>query len=344
MRRRFFRVQLLFAAAALLAAGCKDKTISDLPPTVDGGTPAADHTPRSGADAPANIAGNPPAKPRGELWKEFSGDKAMEEVKKQIDIGPRPSGSADLEKARVLITESLKTNGWDVQRQEFTDDTPRGPTHFVNLIARFPANGGRPVSAASQQVIVCSHYDTKRYALIRFVGASDGASSTGALLELARVAARDPAFAAKLELVFFDGEEAMQNFTETDGLWGSRHYAKDLRESGRAKQFKFAILWDMIGDKDLTITLPPSSPPDLAKGVFAAAEALGVRQNFGYFHSDILDDQVPLERSGHIKAIDIIDLDYMYWHTADDTIDKLSPDSLRKVGQVTLYYLQQMLQ
>ena len=229
-----------------------------------------------------------------------------------------------------------------MERQQFSDLTPRGSVVFVNLIARFPANGVSPAAPGAQQVIVCSHYDTKRFSTIRFVGASDGASSTGALVELARVLALDPAFAAKFELVFFDGEEAVQQFTETDGLWGSRHYASVLRETGRARQFKLAILWDMIGDKDLTITLSPNSPPDLAKGIFAASEALGMRENFGYFTRDILDDHVPLGRAG-IPAIDLIDFDYLYWHTADDTLDKLSPESLRKVGWVTLYYLKHRL-
>ena len=98
--------------------------------------------------------------------------------------------------------------------------------------------------------------------------------------------ALDPALAARIELVFFDGEEALQQFTETDGLYGSRHYAQTLRDSGRAQQFKFAVLWDMIGDRDLTITLPPDSPPDLAQGIFASAEMLGARKYFGFFSRD----------------------------------------------------------
>ncbi|MES2571849.1 MAG: M28 family peptidase, partial [Verrucomicrobiota bacterium] len=111
---------------------------------------------------------------------------------------------------------------WDVEEQPFTAETPRGPVKFVNVLARFSATTARPAPATTQTVIVCSHYDTKRFSTIRFVGASDGASSTGALLELARVLALDPAFASKIELVFFDGEEAFTQFTETDGLYGSR--------------------------------------------------------------------------------------------------------------------------
>ncbi len=298
--------------------------------------PPAPSTPVAVVATPAPAPHNPPP---AEIWKEFSGPKAFEHVTKQVEIGPRPSGTQEAEKARALITEALKAAGWDVERQEFTDDTPRGKIAFVNLIARFSASGAHPAPADAQQVILCSHYDTKRFSTIRFVGASDGASSTGALMEMARVLALDPAFAAKFELVFFDGEEAIQQFTDTDGLWGSRYYAKSLNASGRARQFKQAILWDMIGDKDLTITLSPDSPLALAKGIFSAAEALGVRQNFGYYGREILDDHRPLGKDAHVPAIDLIDFDYIYWHTADDTLDKLSPDSLQKVGAVTLYYL-----
>ena len=161
-------------------------------------------------------------------------------------------------------------------------------------------------------------------------------------MELARVLALDPALAAKVELVFFDGEEAVQNFSDTDGLYGSRYYATSLGSSGRIGQFKFAILWDMIGDKDLTITLPPDSPKELTKGIFEAAETLHVRDHFTFLSRDITDDHVPLQ-SRHIPSIDLIDFDYYPWHTADDTLDKLSPTSLQTIGSVTLLYLKRAL-
>jgi hypothetical protein len=296
-----------------------------------------------GGTAPSRPVAPPPA----EIWKEFSGDKAFEEARKQVEIGPRPAGSPEVEKARVLIEESLRRSGWDVERQAFTDETPHGPVGFVNLIARFSATGAHPAPRNTQRAIVCSHFDTKLFSTIRFVGASDGASSTGALLELARVLALDPAMAAKIELVFFDGEEAFVQYTDPDdpkpdGLFGSRHYARALTAEGRAAQFKFGILWDMIGDRDLTITLPPDSPPDLSRGILSAAEALGLRQNFGFFSRTILDDHEELRRA-HVPAIDLIDFDYVYWHTAGDTLEHIAPESLQKVGSVTLYYLRQAL-
>lgn len=286
-------------------------------------------------------SGGPPPGPK-DLWKQFSGDEAFAYTKAQVDFGPRPSGSATLAKMRDYLMGVLAQAGWDVEQQKFTDETPRGKVDFINLIARFPESAGKPASTATQEAIVCSHYDTKLFDTIRFVGASDGASSTGALLELAKVLAKDPGLAQKIELVFFDGEEAVQDFTETDGLYGSRYYARKLFESGRSKQFKFGILWDMIGKKNVTVTLPEDSPQELAKGILEAAGALDLRKHFTYLDRGMIDDHVPLNVR-HIPSIDLIDFDYMYWHTADDTLDKLSPDSLQIVGAVTLYYLQQRL-
>ena len=280
-----------------------------------------------------------------QLWEQFSGEKALEEVARQVAFGPRPSGSAALEKARAHIAGTLNAHGWDVERQEF-DAAPvanRGSIHFVNIIARFSPTNARPASRQTQRAIIGSHYDTKRMDGAAFVGANDGASSTGALLELARVLSTAPALAEQIELVFFDGEEAIENFGAAeagpDGLVGSRHYARSLRENGRAAQFRFAIVWDMIGDKDLTVTLPRDTPAELASGLLAGAEALGVRRHFGYFQGPILDDHVPLQVIARIPAMDIIDFDYTPWHTSGDTLDKLSPASLETIGRVTLWLL-----
>ena len=280
---------------------------------------------------------NAASTPHPTLWTEFSGEKAFAHTRAQCDIGPRPSGSTGLESARGLITAELKRNGWTVENQVFTDKTPRGPVRIVNLNAR---DGG---SDTTQDFIVCSHYDTKIFDSIRFVGASDGASSTGALMELSRVLALDPALARRIELVFFDGEEAVVQFTapdaqDADGLYGSRYYGRRLRETQRNKQFKAGVLWDMIGKKDLSITLSPDSPSDLTQEFFAAADRERTRNRFGFYSRTILDDHVPLILS-HIPTIDLIDFDYAYWHTADDTLDKLSPESMRIVGAVTLRWL-----
>jgi Zn-dependent M28 family amino/carboxypeptidase len=271
----------------------------------------------------------------GKIWEEFSGENALRHTQQLVDYGPRPPGSEALEQARNYITKELEAIGWKVTRQSFTDDTPRGKVTFVNLIATFGGSGDRK---AEPSFLLCSHYDTKVYDSIRFVGANDGGSSNGVLIEMARVLATRPAMAAKVQLVFFDGEEAYVNFTETDGLFGSRYFAKQLQAEGKVKQFRGGILFDMVGDKSLTITLSPDSPPGLTKGIFAAAEALNLRNYFTYAPSPILDDHTPLNAIG-IPVIDLIDFDFPAWHTSNDTMEQISAESMRIVASVALRYL-----
>jgi hypothetical protein len=266
------------------------------------------------------------------IWQEISGEKALAHVQRLVDFGPRPSGSEAIEKSRHYIEDQLRRSGWQVKRQAFTDDTPRGKVQFVNLIAQFPGQGN-----AAPLFLLCSHYDTKTFDAIKFVGANDAGSSTGLLLELARVIGQHPNLAAKIELVFFDGEEAYDHFSETDGLYGSRYFARQLQGSS-AKQFRGGILFDMVGDRSLDVTLPADSPPEIARDMFAAAEALKLRSYFTYLDREMIDDHSPLNAIG-IPTIDVIDFDFPWWHTAGDTIDKISAQSLQIVGSVALYYL-----
>ncbi|HEY2614399.1 MAG TPA: M28 family peptidase [Chthoniobacterales bacterium] len=276
----------------------------------------------------------PPQEAPKKIWNDFSGEKALAHVQTMVDFGPRPPGTEAIEKTRKYLTEQLERYGWKVERQAFAEQTPRGKIEFVNLIATFGA-GSAP------SFLLCSHYDTKTFDAIRFVGANDGGSSTGLLLELARVLAERSDLAHKTELVFFDGEEAYRAFSETDGLYGSRYFAKQLTEQNKTTQFRGGILFDMVGDRSLAITLPPDSPAELARGIFAAADALNLRSHFTYFDRDITDDHTPLNAVG-ISVIDLIDFDYPPWHTAQDTIDKLSAESLRIVGAVASYYLSEI--
>jgi len=280
------------------------------------------------------------------IWTDFSGEKALAHVQRLVDFGPRPAGSAAIERARAYIKEQLASFGWTITEQSFTDQTPRGQIRFINLIARFSPSHNKPdlpVQVPPPSFLLCSHYDTKVFDTFRFVGANDGGSSTGLLLEIARVLARQPRFAERIELVFFDGEEALENFSTTDGIYGSRHFASDFTPEKvqlhkTTKQFRGGILFDMIGDRDLKVTIPPNSPPSIAHDVFASADALKVRDHFTYFDQDVTDDHTPLNAVG-IPVIDLIDFRFSYWHTADDTIDKLSAQSLQIVGSVALYYL-----
>jgi glutaminyl-peptide cyclotransferase len=279
--------------------------------------------------------GKTPAPKHERIWEEFSGEKALSHVQQLIDLGPRPPGSDALEKSRVYLEKQLSTLGWKVTRQVFTDETPRGTVQFVNLIAQFDTRGSK---VAPPSFLLCSHYDTKLFDAGRFVGANDGGSSTGLLVEIARVLGQNPELAQKIELVFFDGEEAYNNFSETDGLYGSRYFARQLEQTKTAAQFRGGIVFDMIGDRSLVVTLPPDSPAQIAHDIFSSADALKVRDHFTYFGGGITDDHTPLNAVG-VPTIDLIDFDYPPWHTTDDTIDKLSAQSLQVVGSVAVYYL-----
>ena len=278
------------------------------------------------------VSADPSRAASPKVWEEFSGEKALAHVRQLVDFGPRPPGTDAIEKSRDYIENQLRLSGWQVTRQVFTDDTPRGKVRFVNLIARFPAQGKSPPS-----FLLCSHYDTKTFDSFRFVGANDAGSSTGLLLELSRVLGQHPNLAGKIELAFFDGEEAYEHFSERDGLYGSRYFARQLGSSG-AKQFRGGILFDMVGDRSLTITLPPDSPAEMARDIFASAEALKLRSYFTYLSRELIDDHTPLNAIG-IPTIDVIDYDFPWWHTADDTMDKVNAESLQIVGSVAAYYL-----
>jgi glutaminyl-peptide cyclotransferase len=282
-------------------------------------------------------AETPAAKPT-KVWEEFSGEKAFAHVEHLVGFGPHPAASEAIEKCRAYIEKQLTLAGWTVSRQTFTGSTPHGAVQFVNLIARFDVRDGK---AAAPSFLLCSNYDTKLFYTFRFVGANDGGSSTGLLLEMARVLGQHSNLAQKVELVFFDGEEAYEEFSGSDGIYGSRYFAKQLAESKTAGQFHGGLLFDMVGDKSLNITLPPDSPAEMAHDIFASADTLKLRSYFSYFDRGITDDHTPLNAIG-IPVVDLIDFDFAWWHTADDTLDKVSPQSLQIVGSVAAYYLSQV--
>ena len=167
----------------------------------------------------------------GEPWLEFSGEKALAHVQELVDFGPRPPESAAIKKTRSYIRNNWKILAGRSQPQNFSDETPRGTVSFVNLIARRPNESRR-----AKYFLLCSHYDTKTFDSIEFVGANDGGSSTGAAARDGARAAQHPDLAAKIELVFFDGEEAYDHFT--DERWSLRQplfCASGSRKTARAK-------------------------------------------------------------------------------------------------------------
>jgi Zn-dependent M28 family amino/carboxypeptidase len=206
-----------------------------------------------------------------------------------------------------------------------------------NLIAKFRA-------PARETVIVAGHYDTKRFDQFRFVGANDGGSSAALLVELARVLGTRRN-ALNYWLVFFDGEEAVQDWSATDSLYGSRHLVEKLSSSGGLSRLQALILVDMIGDAQLRILRESSSTPWLTDLVFNVAQRLGYGRYFVNSEHALDDDHMPFINAG-VAAVDLIDFDYgphnSYWHTAQDTLDHCSPQSLTIVGRVVVATLNEL--
>jgi hypothetical protein len=282
------------------------------------------------------------------LAKDFSASKAMAHVAAQVACGPRPAGSEALGKCRAFLKKELEAAGWEVQEQAFKNYTPKGDVDFVNLRARLPRKDSdtwtRPCT-----ILLGSHYDTKLFGSFEFLGANDGGSSTGVLLEMGRVLGARPDAGQSVELVFFDGEEASVNYTmdvntrlPDDGLYGSRYYANMVRKLPIAQKPLFFILLDMVGDKDLKIELPANVTESLAELVLTAAGKLDYSNYFGRRSGEILDDHHPFLVSG-IPSVDIIDLDFKPWHTALDKMAAISPQSLDIVGKTTLQVVEALL-
>jgi glutaminyl-peptide cyclotransferase len=260
----------------------------------------------------------------------LSGEKAMEHVRAQVAFGPRPPGSEALEKCRAYMIGRLESYGYDVEKDSFEANTPYGPKKMTNLIARKKSSGNNIIAFAS-------HYDTKYYERIHFVGANDGGSSTGLLLELARVlAARQGEF--DYWFLFLDGEEAFVDWSTFDSTYGSRHLARRWKTEGTASKVRALLLLDMIGDKNLDLLKDANSTPWLMDLVWATATEEGFRDILAANPSAVEDDHLPF-LDINIPCADIIDLNYGPWHTAGDTLDKISAASMERVGKLVLAVL-----
>jgi glutaminyl-peptide cyclotransferase len=258
----------------------------------------------------------------------FDSGKAWEHLRQQVAIGPRPSGSPGNARNRDYIIKTLAAIGVKTVEQPFEASTPIGPIKMVNLIATIP--GDRP-----DRIVIASHFDTKLFREFRFVGASDGASSTAALLELGRVIKARPKLPFTIELLFFDGEEATGEWQGTDNTYGSRHYVQAATRAGTLKSLRALILLDMIGDRQLTIRREQNSTPWLTDVIWATAKRLGHGAQFLDEPTPIEDDHIPFLKAG-VQAVDLIDLDYPAWHTAQDTLDNVAARSLQIVGDVVV--------
>ncbi|MSO81995.1 MAG: M28 family peptidase [Acidobacteria bacterium] len=264
----------------------------------------------------------------------FDSSRAYEHLRRQVGFGPRPAGSAALTQCRQYILAELKAAGIEAREDAWDATTPLGRVRMVNVIATIP--GRRP-----DRIALATHYDTKLFREFRFVGASDAASSTAAVLELGRtLKARQHDYT--IELLFFDGEEAVVDwYRSNDNTYGSRRYVETAQTAGTLPGLKALVLLDMIGDRNLTIRRDSNSTRWLTDIVWASATKLGYRANFLAEDTTIDDDHMPFVRAG-IPSVDIIDLDYPAWHTAQDDLDRVSARSLQVVGDVVLDALPQI--
>ena len=263
---------------------------------------------------------------------EVSGEQALEEVRKFLEVGPRDAGTPGAQRAATYLRDRLRALGVEAEIQEFRDRSPSGELIFRNVLGRIPGRSGKIV-------LLASHFDTKA-GIPDFVGANDSGSSTGLLLELARAFAVGAPPALEIRFAFFDGEESQVEYGPNDGFHGSRHLAQTMAADGSLTNVAAMILLDMVGDRDLTITIPRNSTPSLVALAFDAARAEGARKHFQLYPYNVGDDHVAFFERG-VPAIDLIDFEFGsapgqndYWHTAQDTLDKLSAESLDTVGRV----------
>lgn len=314
----FLRFLCLLAAVLFLTACPKD----ELPPR-----------PRAGASTNTR-----PVTPVTTAVATFNGERALEHVRKQIDFGPRPPDTQQLAKTRAYIVNQLKSYGLSVSLDEFTATTPQGQKKMANIVAEVPGE-------SKALILITSHYDTKFYKDMYFVGANDPAASVATLIEIGRVLGsvkQKPKVTYRL--VFFDGEEAFcegwsecNNEGDPDNTYGSRHYVSQLRARNELDNTRALILLDMMGYRNLELGRDTLSIKWLQDIIWQTGRELGYEKVFVDRVEGVGgDDHEPFLHAG-VDSVDLIQLtSYPHWHKADDTIDKVSAQSMKIVGDTIL--------
>ncbi|MGL4511971.1 MAG: M28 family peptidase [Lacipirellulaceae bacterium] len=282
-------------------------------------------------------------------------DRAFGYLKRLCDLGPRPSGSPAMLKQQGLLVEHFERLDAKVELQRFAARNPRGGrVKMANIIARY-------LPDAKRRVVLCAHYDTRPFpdrdpnpvarTRGRFLGASDGASGTAVLMELAHhmraYAERHGDAAVGVDLVMLDGEELVYVERRDPYFLGSTWFAQQYLKRKGGWSYEAAVLFDMVGDADLQVhqewhsaTWPESRP--LMESLWRTADRIGVKEFVPTVKHSVQDDHLPLRNIGKIPAVDLIDFDYPYWHTEADTPRKCSGESLAKVGWVVLEWLNEV--
>lgn len=288
------------------------------------GKPAGEQTPPTASQAPRT--------PGAGQALRVSAQRAMQHLQAIVAFGRRAPGSPgqkrQQEYLRAQILRAVKQSD-RLEADAFTASTPVGKLAMTNFIAKFPGT-------TQEVIVVASHYDTA-YGIKNFVGANDGGSSTALLLAMAEQLSHAKIAGPSVWLVWLDGEEAIDKWTDTDSLYGSRHLAGRWQQDGTAKRIQAFILTDMIGDRDLNIDHDENSTAWLSALVLQAATNLNLRSYFYARRTAVEDDHMPFLKAG-VPAVDLIDLDYGYnnvfWHTPEDTLAHVSAHSMEVTGNV----------
>jgi glutaminyl-peptide cyclotransferase len=265
------------------------------------------------------------------------GERALGYIKDIIAFGPRHAGTEGAEKTRLYIIDRLRSFGLDPKRDDFTALTPHPELKSVKMANIVVDIGG----GQAKKVMIGGHFEGKILDGVDFKGANDGGSSTALLLEMARVLSESPP-PCPVRIVFFDGEEALVDWSDTDSLYGSKHMAAELKSSGEADSIAAVVIVDMIGDKRLRLVQESFSNQWVFGVLSRTATRLGVDAVFKGGRGRIEDDHIPFLQIG-IPAAVLIDLSFgpgwasnAFWHTKQDTVDKLSPRSIETIGKIVL--------
>src|SRR6266446_4715689 len=323
LSKNIFRIATMACLVFVALTGCKasghDSPSATQPPLT---STAASAPPQAADEAP------PPEKSGG-----FDGKRAFAHVAKQVSFGPRPSGSQAIVQLQDHLQSELKGYGCTVGTDAFTADTPVGRLPMKNILIKIP--GEKP-----GVILLATHYDT----LLKenFVGADDGGSSTAVMLELARLLCPQHGKYA-VWIAFFDGEEAMKQWSDTDGRYGSREMAARLSISGDIKKIRAFLLADIVGGRKAQFLRESSSTPALVDLLWNTAAKLGYSSIFRNDATSAEDDHDSFLKRG-VPAVDVIG-DFVnngYWHTPQDALNKISPKTLAIVGHVFLESVNQL--
>jgi Peptidase family M28 len=317
-KRRSLTLALLIAAPLFFIACPKEER-----PDLRGGMSSRPQPADSAAPIPGAVA--------------FNGERAMEHVRKQLDFGPRPPGSPELAKTRLYVLSELKNYGLAVTTDEFRASTPQGEKNMVNITAEIPGE-------SKDVIIIGSHYDSKYFKDMRFVGANDPGTSVGTLIELGRVLAANRQQKPKFTywLVFFDGEESFcEEWNQCskpdapDNTYGARHFVSQLRARNELSRVRVLILLDMMGHKDLKLSRDETSTKWLVDTIWQTAREMGYGAQFVNETQSVGGDDYDPFLQESIESVDIIQF-FPQWHRADDTLENVSPRSMKIVGDVVL--------